>query len=301
MDIMYPVDGSGHSRPYFIIVDHLSRYAVTCRMNSHKPEHAIDLFYKMWLQQLGRPGEILADRGPSFIGTEWDSLCDLMEIQMILIARECPRENGIAERSVGIIKTTYRILKQRCGSVSDERLIIRAAMCRNLIPNTKSGLAPSQIMLGRSDVVSMMEGRNWLPIEERSDDMLANQNILKGLLGARNVAVQADARNIIQTGTQRPLRNNAHYSPLVNDTVSVFQKALKEPRARWNHGYRVVSCSERHAILERTNRIVKTPLFQIRKNGGNCTPQPSAEGETTQGPHRLDGVPNGMVNGRRCR
>ena len=163
---------------------------------------------------------------------------------MILIARERTHENGIVERSVWIIKTTYRILKQRCGSLSDERLIIWAAMCRNLIQNTKSGLAPSQIMLGRSDVVSMMEGRNWLPIEERNDEMMANQNILKGLLEARDGAVQADARNIIQTGTQRPLRNNAHYRPVINDTVSVFPKALKEPRAMWHHGYRVVSCSD---------------------------------------------------------
>ena len=57
MDIMYPIDGSGHSRPYLIIADRLSRYTATCRMNSHKPDHAIDLFYKMWLQQLGRPGK----------------------------------------------------------------------------------------------------------------------------------------------------------------------------------------------------------------------------------------------------
>ena len=66
--IMYPIDGSGHSRPYLIIVDHLSRYTVTCRMNSHKPVHDIDLFYKMWLRQLGRPGGILADRGPLLSG-----------------------------------------------------------------------------------------------------------------------------------------------------------------------------------------------------------------------------------------
>ena len=104
MDIMYPIDGCGRSRPYLIIVDHLSRSTVTCRMNSHKPEHAIDLFYKMWLRQIGRPGEILPDRGPAFIGAEWGSMCDLMEIQTILIARECPRENGIAERSVGVVK-----------------------------------------------------------------------------------------------------------------------------------------------------------------------------------------------------
>ena len=162
---------------------------------------------------------------------------------------------------MGIIKTTYRIPKQRCASLSGGRLIIIiwAAMCRNLIPNTKSGMAPSQITLGRSDVVSMMEGRNWLPIEERNDEMLANQNILQRLSDARNAAVQADARNIVQTGMQRPLRTNAQYRPLANDTVSVLQKILKEPRARWHHGYRVIACTERHAILARTNRIFKIP------------------------------------------
>ena len=56
MDIMYPIDGSGHSRPYLIIADHLSGYTVTCRMNIHKPERDIDLFLQMWLRQLGRPG-----------------------------------------------------------------------------------------------------------------------------------------------------------------------------------------------------------------------------------------------------
>ena len=137
-----------------------------------------------------------------------------------------------------------------------------------------------------------------MPKEERNDEMPLGQNILKGLLEARGGAVQEDARNITQTGTQRPLRTNAHYRPLIIDTVSVFQKALKEPRARWHHGYRVVSCSERRAILERTNRIFKIPMFQIRKNGGNCAPKPAIGGVTPQGPHQLDEVTNGAIGGR---
>ena len=194
-------------------------------------------------------------------------------------------------RSVGIVKTTYRILKQRCATLSDERLIIWSSMCRNLAPNAKSGMSPSQIMLGRSDVISMMESRNWLPIEERNDEMLMNQNILQGLLDARNAAAQADARNIAQAGMQRPLRTNANYRPTTNDTVSVFQKILREPRARWHHGYRVIARTDRHAILERTNRIFKLPLFQVRKDGEQCeikTRERIIEGETNDNGRSLD-------------
>ena len=39
-------------------------------------------------------------------------------------------------------------------------------------------------------------------------------------------------------------------------------------------------------------------MFQMRKNGENCATQPSIEGETTQGPQQIDGVTNGVVNGR---
>lgn len=43
---------------------------------------------------------------------------------MILITRERPFENGMAERSVGLLKVSYRIPKQRCKELSDERLLI---------------------------------------------------------------------------------------------------------------------------------------------------------------------------------
>lgn len=73
MDVMYPIEGTGHARPFLIVVDHLSRFTVVARMNGHRPEHVVDLLCKMWILQLGRPSKILADRGPAFIGGEWES------------------------------------------------------------------------------------------------------------------------------------------------------------------------------------------------------------------------------------
>ena len=189
MDAMYPIEGTGRSRPFLIMVDHLGRFAVISRMNNHKPDHVVDLFYKAWVQQLGRPSEILADRGPAFIGASWVGICDLMDMQMLLIPRECPYENGMVERSVGLLKISYRILKQRCPALSDERLLLWSAMGRDLIPNTRRGMSPSQIMLGRSDATSMLESRNWLPESKTDEEMSRNQDRAKALIEAKEAAI----------------------------------------------------------------------------------------------------------------
>ena len=81
-------------------------------MNSRKPDRAIDLFYRMWIQQLGMPSEIWRDRGAAFIGICWGAVFDFLDMQMILISRERPFENGMAGRPVGMIKTPYRIMTQ---------------------------------------------------------------------------------------------------------------------------------------------------------------------------------------------
>ena len=88
MDVMYPIYGTGHSRPFLIMVDRLGRFAVIRRMNNHRPEHVIDLVYKMRIQQLGRPAKLLADRGSAFVGMVRKEMCDLMEMQMVLVSRE---------------------------------------------------------------------------------------------------------------------------------------------------------------------------------------------------------------------
>ena len=100
--------------------------------------------------------------------------------------------------------------------------------------------------------------------------MARHQVQLKAILDARNDAVLADARNIIVTGIQRPLRNGAAVLPKENDTVSVYQKLNREPRPRWHHGYRAMAHSGRHGIVERSNRMFKIPLYQTRKDGKSC-------------------------------
>ena len=188
------------------------------------------------------------------------------------VERECPFENGMAERSVGLIKTSFRILNLKCPELPDERLLVRDAISRNMIPNLKSGMSPAQIMIGRSDALAMIESRNLVAEGETNDEMLRNQVHHKALMGARQAAVQADSEYIIRAGIQRPLRNGPQVPPKENYSVGVFQKLGKEPRPRWHHGYRTMAHSGRHGVVGRSNRVFKIPLFRLRiANSGSGT------------------------------
>ena len=71
--------------------------------------------------------------------------------------------------------------------------------------------------------MSMLESRNWLPEIETDEEMSRNQDHLNALIEAYEAAIYADARNIILTGIQRPLRSGMASIPKENDTVSVYQ------------------------------------------------------------------------------
>ena len=121
MDIFYPLAKTGHSRPYLVLADHLSRYTLVCRLNSHVPQHVVDVFFRMWAQSLGKPRRIIADRGPALIGDDRGKILDLFEIQMTLIDRECAFENGTVGRTVGLIKIAFKVIRAHCPALSEEK------------------------------------------------------------------------------------------------------------------------------------------------------------------------------------
>ena len=88
LDIMYPVENSRRSIPFVICVDLLIRYTIFVRLKNHNPEHAVDMWCQSWLLPLGKTPEVIADRGPAFVGEACASLADLMDFHSIMISRE---------------------------------------------------------------------------------------------------------------------------------------------------------------------------------------------------------------------
>ena len=83
----------------------------------------------------------------------------------------------------------------------------------------------------------------------------------------QNASVLSDARNIIISGTRRPLRSGEAATPNANDTISVYQKLTQRPRSRRRIGHRMVAHSARRGIVEWPSLLFGIPLFQIRGEG----------------------------------
>ena len=137
LDIMYPVGNTGHSMPFLICVDHLSRYTIVARLKNHLPDYVSEVWFMCWMMPLGNPAKLIADRGPAFIGTSWANLADLLDFQYVLISREAPFENGTVERSVGLIKLAYHSIRRHPQTVTHEKAMTWAAISRNLTPKCK--------------------------------------------------------------------------------------------------------------------------------------------------------------------
>ena len=55
LDIFYPVESPGHSFPYLICVDHLSRFAIVASLKNRRPEHVSHVWFR-WEAQQGDRG-----------------------------------------------------------------------------------------------------------------------------------------------------------------------------------------------------------------------------------------------------
>ena len=84
---------------------------------------------------------------------------------------------------------------------------------------------------------------------------------------ARNLMITMDARHIINTGLNRPLRSNANEVFRINQMAHVFQRLMKEPEGRWHSGYSVAAISGRHVIVERGVKLLKIPMHLVGGNG----------------------------------
>ena len=154
--------------------------------------------------------------------------CDLFKVEMAPTPKEFSFGNGMADRSVGLVKTALMAIRIKCRDISDERATIRASTSRNLPPNGRIGLSPCQILSGRSYILESM-GARMLMKESEDDEMLSSQKQLAAINEARIKATEADSKYIIEAGMKRPPRAHAEKQIFPNDMVVVFRRIGEEP------------------------------------------------------------------------
>ena len=122
LDIYYPVDNTGMSKPSLLMICALARFTMTAALSPHQPGIVIDALFKTWFQGIGKPQRIMADKGAEFSGPQWAELSEVFDIEHVMASTNCPHENGLVERAVSLVKIGFKSIKSMCPELENERI-----------------------------------------------------------------------------------------------------------------------------------------------------------------------------------
>ena len=129
---------------YLILVDAHSKWIDVHMMNSITSAKTIEKL-RIIFATFGLPRKVVTDNGTSFTSAEFKSFMSDNGIVHVTSAPYHPSSNGLAERAVQTFKNG---LKRTKGDTIQER-ISKFLFTYRLTPQTTTGVAPSQLLMGR--------------------------------------------------------------------------------------------------------------------------------------------------------
>ena len=199
-----------------------------------------------WIRPLGKPRRIILDHGsPGMYGGEWGDFPNTYAIQLVHATPGAPYQDGLFERVVRSMETAVRAIMTEEKKLPSHRMLNQAAMARNHVPHTATGLPPALAMAGRCDQLVGHAATSWAHDPASTDPAAAQAGAMRNILNGRTAVLKADANRALTTCINRNLPDRSpHFYPL----GATVQIALKGQRGgSWN----VIAHASSNLILER--------------------------------------------------
>jgi hypothetical protein len=151
-DLVQVEDAIGGKHWVVHATDGASRFQSGKVLRDKSSASVIDFFNSVWIPVFGAPGTLVCDMGTEFVSSEFEEYCSSFSIYLHPIAVEAPWQNGIAERSGGILKVILQTVCKKHSIVTREgvqQALAEALSAYNLDVN-ESGFSPSQWAIGRN-------------------------------------------------------------------------------------------------------------------------------------------------------
>ena len=151
IDLLVVNDAAENKYVICHITDFTSRYQMAGILKSKATAEVISFLKQHWLPLMGPPRVLVADHGREFISHEFESFCAGLGIYVFYSGIGAPWQNGIAERSGGVLKALLGAIVT-AHTVFGERemrdALGEAVMSYNCDVND-SGYSPIQAVTGR--------------------------------------------------------------------------------------------------------------------------------------------------------
>ena len=150
-DLVMVEDAAGNVYVVAHATDAVSRYQLAAVIPDRSSSSVIDFLSQMWLPLLGAPRQVIADQGREFISEEFQTWCSSHSIILWHAAVQAPWQNGICERSGGILKSIVAAIVADhavLGERDMKNAVSEACAAYNADPNVE-GMTPLQCVTGR--------------------------------------------------------------------------------------------------------------------------------------------------------
>lgn len=104
IDLLVVSDAADRNYMVCHITDFTSRYQMAGILQSKATAEVISFLKQHWLPLMGPPRVLVADQGREFVSHEFESFCAGLGIYVFYAGIGAPWQNGIAERSGGVLK-----------------------------------------------------------------------------------------------------------------------------------------------------------------------------------------------------
>lgn len=244
------------------IIDHATRFSVSCVIKSKAKEVIVKKLYEHWISTFGCPQKILVDNGGEFANREFETFCENMNIRIQTTAAESPWSNGLVERHNAVLGLTVNktVDDTKCDL---EMAVAWAVSAKNSLKNVH-GYSPNQLVFGRNTNHPCAENDKLPALENKTSSQIVADN-LNTLHSARENYIKSESSEKLKRALKHNVRT--HSETVFNTGNVVFYKRSRDKK--WSGPATVIGSDNQQILL-------KHGSFTIRVHSSNVTLRDSA-------------------------
>ena len=203
-DLLEAVDSQENKYIIIHVTDFCTRFQMAQILDRKAAKVVIKFFKVMWMPVFGPMRVLVCDQGREFISHQFQDFCSEQSILLWHTGVGAPWQNGIAERSGGILKALLAATVAANSVIGKEEMSLALGEALSAYNNdvNDSGVSPSQAALGRAprlpgDVLTDIQGR----LAEH--DLVNKDNVFARQLALRETAKVAMTRLHFSRGLRR--------------------------------------------------------------------------------------------------
>ena len=239
------------------IIDHSSRFSVSCVIKSKRKEVIVTKIFQHWITTFGYPNRILVDNGGEFANDEFMTFCENLNIRICTTAAESPWSNGLIERHNAVLGSTVSktIEESNCDL---ELAVAWAISAKNALKNVH-GFSPNQLVFGKNPNYPCAENNQAPALENKTSSQVVAAN-LNALHSARKRYVELESSEKIQRALRKNIRN---YSDQVYQSGDVvFYKRSKTKT--WKGPGTVIGFDGQQIVIKHGSFVVRVHSCNVR-------------------------------------